>query len=302
MKSPNLFGGLFLIFLGAIFLLNNFGLIGWDIWLTFISFWPLFLIALGLRIMFRNNVFVQIVALLIILVVPIGYYLGYGTYNIFASWGAGQFQVHDWSMENDASLSKAKLNLEFGAGKLTVNATGKLVDVQAGTSTGRPDIKVNRNNDLADISIKQDLKRFPISMIPRQGSWNEDWVLRLSKDVIWDLDFQTGATKAEFNLKDIKFSKLDVDTGAGDVRLILGDMGTNAQVDLDSGAGNVTFVIPENVGVKAKINTGIGQKNLPGRTWQQQNDTYTSANYSQASTKIEIDLDHGVGNVNIVTE
>lgn len=304
MKSPNLFGGLLLIFLGAIFLFNNFGLIGWDIWLTFFSFWPLFLIALGLRIMFHNNLFVQIMAVLLILVVPLGYYLGYGPFNSFQGWRipTAHYQNHHWSLEQEANLSNAKLNLEYGAGKLTVYATNKLVDLQAGTSAGRPDIQVNRRNDSADISIQQEFKRFPFFLKPHMGGWNEDWSLGLSKDVVWDLEFQTGATKAELNLQDIKFSKLDLDTGAGDVRLVFGDMGTSASIDVDSGAGNITLVIPENVGVKAKINTGIGQKNLSDRAWQQQGDTYISENYNQAVTKIDLDLDHGAGNVNIVTK
>ncbi|PKM89365.1 MAG: hypothetical protein CVU87_05550 [Firmicutes bacterium HGW-Firmicutes-12] len=71
-------GGLFLILLGSIFILNNFGYIGWDYWQVFLEFWPLFLIAIGLRLIFRNNIFIQILALLLILIIPLVYYVGYG--------------------------------------------------------------------------------------------------------------------------------------------------------------------------------------------------------------------------------
>lgn len=79
MKERKVFGGLFLIFLGVIFLLNNLGFIGWDIWLAFANFWPLILVAVGIRLIFRNNIIAQIIAFLLILGIPLIYYLGYGS-------------------------------------------------------------------------------------------------------------------------------------------------------------------------------------------------------------------------------
>lgn len=75
MKSRNVFGGLLLIFLGAIFLLSNFGLIGKDIWRIYKDFWPLLLIALGLLLIFKNNLFVQIMAVVLIIAIPLAAYL-----------------------------------------------------------------------------------------------------------------------------------------------------------------------------------------------------------------------------------
>lgn len=303
MKSPNLFGGLLLICLGAIFLLNNFGIIGWDIWFTLISFWPLFLIALGLKIMFRNNLFIQFAAVLLILLVPLGYYLGFGPQGVFPDWerGVGHYRTHNWSMERE-EISQAKLKLNYGAGRLMVGSGSKLADLRAGTRAGQPDIRVKHQGEAAEIVIDQAPIGFPFQIMPRRGGWNQDWVLSLSQEVVWDLDFRTGAVKAEFDLKDLKFSRLSLDTGAGDIRIVLGDMGNTAQVDVDSGAGNVTIVIPAEVGVIAEIHSGPGNKNLRGRDWQQEDRTYTSANYHEAASKIILELNHGVGNVNILTD
>lgn len=69
------FGGLFLIFLGVIFILNNFGYLGWDIWSVFLEFWPLLLIVGGLRLIFLNNITVQIIAFLLLVIIPLAYYL-----------------------------------------------------------------------------------------------------------------------------------------------------------------------------------------------------------------------------------
>lgn len=70
----NIFGGLFLIFLGCIFILNNFGLIGWDFWRMFWDFWPLLLVALGVHLIFKNNTIIQIVIVVLIFSIPFVYY------------------------------------------------------------------------------------------------------------------------------------------------------------------------------------------------------------------------------------
>jgi len=304
MKSPNLFGGLLLIFLGAIFLLNNFGYIGWDIWFTLLSFWPLFLIALGLLIMFKSNLLIQTLAVLLIMVLPLAYYVGYGPLRPFPGMKMPMvnYENHSWSMERESSLRRAQLKLQYGAGKLTVHSADKLVDLQAATAAGRPDVNVNQSSDSAQISIGQGFSPLPFFGHSRRGGWSEDWNVGLARDVIWELEFETGATKAEFNLQELKVTRLDLETGAGDVRLSFGDTGMTSKVEIDSGAGSITLVIPESVGIKAKINSGVGQKNLTGRTWQQQGDTYVSQNYEQAQTKLELDIDHAAGNINIMTQ
>ena len=47
-RKPGLVGPTILIAMGVIFLLNNLGLVSWDIWGTLLQLWPILLIALGL--------------------------------------------------------------------------------------------------------------------------------------------------------------------------------------------------------------------------------------------------------------
>jgi lia operon protein LiaF len=77
-KERRVFGGLFLILLGTVFLLNNLGLISWDIWWAFLEFWPLLLIAIGFRLIFRHNPWLQAVVFLVLVAIPLVYYYWYG--------------------------------------------------------------------------------------------------------------------------------------------------------------------------------------------------------------------------------
>lgn len=310
MKRSNLFGGIILIFLGVVFILANLGFLQWNFFLTYFSFWPIFLIALGLLIMIRNNIWIQLVALLLVLIVPLGYYLGVGplyTFNGLDRLGivTGKVEEYSWSLEKNPTVTRAELSLEYDVGHLTVgflNNPAHLVNFEAKSFLGRPAFNVNQSRSKAELSIKQGWSNFPYKPGALDNEHREECVVNLNKDVIWDLEFDTGATKALFNLQELKFDRMDVDSGVGDVRFVIGDMGINAKVVVDAGVGNVTFVIPEKVGVRANIDTGIGKTNLAGRDWQQTGDVYISSNYEQANTKIQLEIDQGVGNISIVTE
>lgn len=46
--------GIFLVFIGLVFLLQNFGFLSWAIWGALWRFWPALLIMAGLGILLRN--------------------------------------------------------------------------------------------------------------------------------------------------------------------------------------------------------------------------------------------------------
>ncbi len=60
-RNSNVSGAIILIFIGIIFLLNNFGLISWDIWGMLWRFWPIFLIIGGLQLVLGKSLFSNIV-------------------------------------------------------------------------------------------------------------------------------------------------------------------------------------------------------------------------------------------------
>lgn len=296
-KRP--FGGLILIFIGILFLLNNFGLLGWDVWFSFIQFWPIILIAVGLKLIFRNNLIVQIIALMLVFLVPLVYYLGYGNKYLPPLLSESHnYQEHNWSLDNEGKVSKASIKMQIGAGKISVLPTDKLISLESATRGPRPKIKADHNNDEAEISISQSGNTIPIGIGVNKGA--DKWELGLGRNILWALDISTGAVKGELDLRGISFSRLSIDTGAGDIRVVLGEIMGESEIDIDSGAGNITIVIPGQVGVLAEIDTGIGSKNLPDRNWQQSGNVYTSDNYNDAQGKVRVNIEAGAGTVSLL--
>ena len=61
MKRNNLFLGVFFVFLGLFFLLNNLNIINFSIWTAIIDLWPLFFVIFGVHLI-SNKPIVQIVS------------------------------------------------------------------------------------------------------------------------------------------------------------------------------------------------------------------------------------------------
>jgi len=85
--GDGLFGGLFLVFLGVVFLLTNLGLVPSSVWAELWKFWPVLVILLGMRLLVGRNIISRIIITLITLFVFTGvlayifYY--YGVLRIF---------------------------------------------------------------------------------------------------------------------------------------------------------------------------------------------------------------------------
>lgn len=301
MKGRSIFGGLFLIFLGLIFLLNNLGLIGWDIWWAFVQFWPLVLIAFGIRLIFGNNIFIQIVAFLLIFIIPVAFYFGYGGKYLPRWVETPETGSYNWALENDPNITAGNLRLNIGAGTVNLQQGDTPAALNARTISGAPDVKSEIQGTRTIIQIKQqDFRMAPMFFGHR--SLEESWRLTLGKNILWDLDVQTGAGVALLDMSDIKFNRLRVHTGAGNVRCVFDLLSQTAEAEIDTGAGNITLVIPEDVGVRAKVTTGVGNKSMEGRNWDKDNDTYTSNNYAQAAAKLNLTIHSGAGNITIQTQ
>lgn len=83
-----IFGGLFLIFLGIVFLLTNLGLVPSSIWGELWKFWPVLVILLGMRLLTGRNIISRILISLITLFVFAGVlaYIFY-YYGVFRAFG-----------------------------------------------------------------------------------------------------------------------------------------------------------------------------------------------------------------------
>src|SRR4030042_6728840 len=101
-------GPAILIVLGAIFLLNNFGILPWDVWTSIWKFWPVLLILIGVEFFFGQAFSWRtfIILLLIIFLVPTLWAVNPFTTNPLAS--------EELSISEDLrNLTRAKILIDL---------------------------------------------------------------------------------------------------------------------------------------------------------------------------------------------
>lgn len=146
-----------------------------------------------------------------------------------------------------------------------------------------------------------------------------EWKLSFNDDIAIDLRMSMGATTADIDLRGVSITSLNVDVGAGEGDLWLGDsplqsldinMGvgsftidmtagweTNLNAEISGGVGKLTMYLPSDVGVRVDVEMGvttIGTKGL-----NKDGNTYTNDAYGESDVTLRIDLKGGVGDIQL---
>ncbi len=62
-------GAVFFLLLGVTFLLNNFGIVPWNVWSIIIQFWPALLIIVGINMIFAVDYFGHLLSSVLIIII-----------------------------------------------------------------------------------------------------------------------------------------------------------------------------------------------------------------------------------------
>jgi len=153
--------------------------------------------------------------------------------------------------------------------------------------------------------------------------YRNEWDLRFNEDVPMEMRIDMGAGRSDLKLGSLALTSLDINAGAGDVDLdlsgsqslnqltynmgagrIILDLTGDWQDDLDAsikgGVGDLTLNLPGGVGVRVEVDTGIGSVDTSGLT--KDGDTYTNDAYGESDITLNIDIEGGIGKINLDVE
>jgi len=211
------------------------------------------------------------------------------------------------------------VEIELGAGKLDVS--GGSSDLLEATFTYNveelnPEV-VYSNGKL--VVRHEDVKE-GIGTLFDLDDYRNEWDLRFNSDVPMEMSIDLGAGRTDLVLGGLALTNLDIDAGAGDVVLDLSESQFLTSLDFDMGAGELTLDLtgdwqddlaasiqggvgemnlrlPSNVGVRLRVNTGIGSVDTSGLI--KEGDIYTNDAYGESNVTLRIDIDGGVGQINL---
>jgi hypothetical protein len=212
----------------------------------------------------------------------------------------GALRTESQSVElGDASSVRAEIN--FGAGDLKLSGgADKLLeaDFNYNVAALKPEVKYT---DGTLVVRQPETKGLPdlLDMTDFRNEWN----LRLNDKVPMDLSVDVGASVGTNDLKlsGLSLTGLTVNLGAGTYTLDLsGDWARDLAVTLDTGAAFLTVQLPKDVGVRVVVEPGPHTIETTGLT--KNGDVYTNAAYGVSDVTLQIDLQAGIGTINLDVE
>lgn len=229
----------------------------------------------------------------------------------------GELQTESRSVER-GDADSVRVQIEMGAGDLQVSggADGLLAaDFTYNVAEFQPE--VNYEDGL--LVVRQPAYE------GRASLWDVDdyryeWDLRLNDNVPIEMSVEVGAGRSSLDLGRLSLTELQVDTGAGEVRVDLrgatalsrfevrvgagqltADLTGDWQQDLDAriegGVGEATLRLPREAGVRVEVQGGLGSVNANGFT--RDGDAYVNQAYGSSDVTLRIDVEAGVGAINL---
>jgi hypothetical protein len=226
----------------------------------------------------------------------------------------------------------ATYDIRTGTGNLTINrlassdgllASGELEYLE---KQNQPTCIVEARSGKAALTLKADGGRQPGFRLPWAACNGEtNWMIHLNPDVATDLTAYTGGGNLQINLADMVITRVLADSGGGNLDMTLPDGATDLNVTARtgggrvtielgngmtghnilaarSGAGNVVVRLPAGVAALIHASTGMGKLIVDSKFTQIDKGTYQSADYQNATDRIEIDASSGAGSVSILTK
>ena len=328
-------GALIVVAVGVVLLLNTTGVVGWDVWVYLLAFWPVILIAVGLGLIFGRRAptaYALMVAVLLAAIVGGAYLL-----SLNAPLSGLDMQSGHYSIRSDGA-DALELNVDFAAGDLAIEAlgpenagdllVGDFYNVFAAVEDGYLDNAAqgsgssnSRTGWYGYAPVGQDgVVRVDISPdSPRArfgsdgGDWNvdidlfsvfrlggpADWRIGLDSDPAIRLDIQGGAADMDLRLADLNVESLDLDVGAANIDLTLPASAGQTDVYIDAGAANIDIKIPDGVAAFIYSDSGLSSIDVDTGRFPSVGGGWRSADYDTAPNRVGIGIDAGASSVSV---
>ncbi len=220
------------------------------------------------------------------------------------------------------SIDRLTTRISIGAGKLLVTAGADQLmeaDFEYNQESWKPEIDFQSSGDKGQLSISQpDLTDdFNFNFGDKQ---HNEWSIRLNNDVLQTLECRMGAGESELDLRGLTLRRVDIDAGVGEHEIILAntslpeltvDVGVgevtidlsgtwknHLRAEIDGGIGELNLKVPTNVGVRLDVSGGLGSVDVPPG-YTKDGNVYINEAYQDAEYRLEIDVDAGIGSIEV---
>jgi hypothetical protein len=280
--------GILLLFLGVVFLLQNFNILPWGLWQTLWRFWPVLIIIIGLTILLRRwNPWLVSTLVLVLLCACLG----------IAMWQYGQSSPAERAAtsysEPLGSLESAEIELDFTAGSLTVTSlpstSSDFVAVKSGATYRNGDVR-------ADFHRTGNRGRLRLSA---EGKADTRWKVSSTKNIPLTVDVESAVSNTQLDLSELEVTELRMDVDVGNYTVKLPSSAGTTYAYIKADVANLQVTIPDGVAAKLKTDVDLGFLEVDQSRFPRKGDYYMSRDFESAKNRVELELDCDIGRVEV---
>jgi hypothetical protein len=190
-----------------------------------------------------------------------------------------------------------RAHLVMGAGELNVSGAADALmkgEFSYNVADWKPMVNYEVNGDNGELSIKQGSGEG----IRLGGGARNEWDVHFNDEMPTDLEVEMGAGESDLDLDSLTLTGLDLQMGAGKTTVDLtGNYDRDFDASIQGGVGEATIMLPSEVGVRARAEGGLGKINAEGLT--REGDSYVNDAYGDSDVNLEVDVQGGVGQINL---
>ena len=303
-----------LITIGALFLFRTWHP-GFEPYQVLKTYWPLLLILVGLGKIWdfsRNRTTagtqstpaiavgstLGVVAFVFVIVILLGHYQKTRHHNDDSR---DNFARHASQVVETRDLQGAKsvsAGLHMGAGQLNVSGGSAHLmnaDFHFDRKWDNPTVDYHVSGDKGFLDVNQESDHVNF------GASDNTWDLNFNDDVPLELRVEMGAGQGNLKLRGMDVGNVELHMGAGQVVLDLtGPRKSDLKVSIKGGVGQATIRLPNSVGVIAHAAGGIGSVRTEGL--HKQDGEYVNDSYGKTPHKITLDVQGGIGEIELLAE
>lgn len=189
------------------------------------------------------------------------------------------------------------VEIKMGAGELRVaSGSSDLMDADFtyNVDAWKPEVRYDVTGGRGKLTIQQ-----PSGGHNYRGRTRYEWDIRLNGGVPLAMNVNLGAGKSNLMLAGLNLNHLNLNVGAGEADIDLdGAWQHDVAASIHGGVGKLTLHLPADVGVRARVQGGLGAIHANG--FSRKGDAYTNSAYGKSKVNLNIDVQGGVGEVNLM--
>lgn len=186
------------------------------------------------------------------------------------------------------------LKLNHGAGRLNVTGGASAGKALEGDCTEGVRVDSHRSGDRLEVRVGADMVVVPFIGTTRGLDWN----LRLSNEIPFTLELETGANQSVVDLREVRVTRLNVQTGASSTDITLPASG-HVTAEAHVGAAELKMRVPQGVAGRIRSQSGLAEIDVDRNRFPYLNGVYESPDFGTNPNRVDITIEAGVGKVSV---